>query len=92
MFVSLTVDSDVLDVLVVPLGHVAEVGEDDEPGEQTREGVNHRRYQTVPAISADFLEIFTRMRQEAFLWRDSQLLRINLRGLCANPLRRPALL
>ena len=50
MYQSLTVDGDFLDGFVVEIRHVAEVREDDEAGEQARERVHHRCYQTVPEI------------------------------------------
>ena len=44
-----TVHCDVLDVLSPEPSHVAQVGEDHEAGEETREGVHARGHQTVSA-------------------------------------------
>ena len=43
-----TLSDDLVDVLPLPQGHVAEVGEDDEPREQTRERVYTNRRQAIP--------------------------------------------
>ena len=52
MYQSLTVDGDFLDGFVVEIGHVAEVREDHEAGEQARERVHHGSDKTVPEIGS----------------------------------------
>ena len=52
-FYNKTLVCDVLYILSLWFGHVSEVGEDNEPGEEACEGVHGRRHQAVPGQQWD---------------------------------------